>query len=141
MFDRIISICYSLNIMPKPLLIYDGGCNFCKRWIARWKLITGDLVDYSSSQEAAGRFPQIPKENFAQAVQLIEPDGKVTSGAQAVFKTLAAVPGKGGGLWLYENIPGFAGASEWFYGIVARHRGFFSKITVLLWGENLEPPS
>jgi len=106
---------------PKPLLIYDGDCGFCRTWIARWKRVTGDAVDYEPSHRAAPRFPEVPRERFAAAVQLVEPDGTWTQGAEAVFRSLAA--GRGGGwLWAYDHVPGFAPASELLYRLVARQR-------------------
>ena len=112
----------------KPLLIYDGDCHFCKRWIERWKTLTGDAVDYAPSPKPI------------TAVQLTEPDGQTLEGAQAVFKSLD-YGGKGAGLWFYDNFPWFAEASEIFYGLVARHRNFFSKLTDIFWGKNLQPPT
>ena len=71
-----------------PLLIFDGRCGFCRIWIDYWKRLTGDRIDFAPSQEVAGRFPQIPLEAFAEAVQLVRPDGSVARGARAVFETL-----------------------------------------------------
>jgi len=48
--------------MKRPVMIYDGDCHFCTRWIARWRAITGDRVVYRASQEAAKDFPEIPAE-------------------------------------------------------------------------------
>ncbi len=53
---------------PKPLLVYDGDCGFCKLWIARWREITADRIDYAPLQEAAARFPEVPREAFEHAV-------------------------------------------------------------------------
>ena len=39
------------NPPPKPLIIWDGDCHFCRRWIERWSEITGDAVDYATSQK------------------------------------------------------------------------------------------
>ena len=64
------------NPPPKPLMIWDGECHFCKRWIERWREITAGKVDYVTYQEAANRFPEIPIEQFQRAVAFIEPDGK-----------------------------------------------------------------
>ncbi|MCI0612886.1 DUF393 domain-containing protein, partial [bacterium] len=69
----------------KPILIYDGDCGFCKLWIARWKQITADKVDYAPYQEAASQFPQIPEDDFRKSVQFIDADGKISKGAEAVF--------------------------------------------------------
>jgi len=124
----------------RPVLIFDGDCGFCRRWIQRWKRAIGDRVEFVSFQEAGTRFPQIPKAAFAESVHLVEPDGRSSHGAEAVFRALAHAPGRGGWLWAYRRIPGFAVVSEWCYGLVARHRSAFSRLTDLIWGEHLLPP-
>ncbi len=126
--------------IKKPLLIFDGDCNFCRRWVTRWKYLTADKVEYEPYQTAAERFPQIPREKFQAAVQLAETDGAVFAGAEAVFRTLDYAPGMGWWLWMYRRLPGFAGVSEWFYSTVARHRTLFSRLTSLLWGDYFERP-
>ena len=123
----------------KPLLIFDGDCNFCRYWIARWRQITGDAIDYLPFQDAsiAERFPELPRSRFEQAVQLIETDGVVYSGANAVFRSLAY--GKRWPLWTYRHLPGVAPVSEALYGFVARNRTFFSWLTRILWGREAAP--
>jgi lipase maturation factor 1 len=115
----------------KPLLIFDGDCNFCKLWIRRWQKMTGEAVNYLPSQdpEIARRFPEIPHERFQTSVQLIENDGLVYSGAEAVFRTLAKTPGRQWPLRAYQNIPGIASITEAAYGFVAGHRALFSRLT------------
>ena len=126
--------------MDKPLLIFDGDCGFCRVWIARWKRFTHDRVDYAPSQEVGKDFPYIPSEEFQKAVQLIEPDGRRSAGAQAVFRALR-YGGSSGWAWSYEKIPGFASFSEFLYGIVAGHRPTFSTFTQWLWGNPASPVS
>ena len=41
------------NPPAKPLMIWDGECHFCRRWIERWREITRDNVDYEISQNVA----------------------------------------------------------------------------------------
>ncbi|MCI0454035.1 MAG: lipase maturation factor family protein [Candidatus Dadabacteria bacterium] len=130
-----------MNNRTKPLLIYDGDCGFCRRWIAHWQSLTGDRVEYAPFQEIASEFPEIPREEFATSVQLIEPSGKAFSGAEAVFRTLSYAPGKRWMLWMYEKIPGAAPISEWSYRLVAEHRTLFSRATRFLVGQDLEPPT
>jgi len=52
---------------------------FCAIWIRRWQHATGERVDYLPFQDPAItlRFPEIPRSEFATAVQLIEPDASV----------------------------------------------------------------
>jgi len=110
--------------MPeRPLLVYDGDCGFCRRWIARWRHLTGDRVAYAPYQECAARFPEIPLERFRSAVQLRDPDGAWTSGAGAALGALRGVPVLGLAHRLYAFVPPFAAACEGFYRWVAANRG------------------
>jgi len=124
-----------------PLVIFDGDCGFCRFWIGRWKSITQDRVDYAPFQEVAARFPEIPKDAFMRAMQLVEPSGEVFEGALAVFRALAHVPRRGALLWLYRHLPGFAPLAEFSYRLIARHRGAASAVTHALWGKNPQKPA
>jgi lipase maturation factor 1 len=122
-----------------PLLVFDGDCTFCRAWIGYWRRLTGDALSYAPYQEVAERFPQIPRENFARAVQLILPHGEVISAAHAVFRSLAIVPGYASLLWAYLHVPGFAAVTEWGYRRIAANRSFCYRATVFLWGKHPEP--
>jgi predicted DCC family thiol-disulfide oxidoreductase YuxK len=107
--------------LDKPLLIFDGDCGFCRRWVERWKHVTGNQVEYAPSQDVARNFPAVPPEEFRKTVQLIEPNGQRTSAAEAVLRTLRYA-GFPAGSWAYRKVPGFAAAAEFIYGVVAGHR-------------------
>ena len=126
----------------RPLLLYDGDCKFCTLWIHRWQLATGGFVDYLPFQDPRGaeQFPEISHAQFDSAVQLIMPDGSVSSAAEAVCRSLACHPQEQWLLELYQHSPVFVRVSETGYQFVARHRKFFSTLTWLLWGRHLEPP-
>lgn len=126
---------------PRPLLIFDADCGFCRRWIWRWHFLTGPRVDYAPSQEVGHRFPEIPPDEFTNAVQLVEPDGRWTQGAEAVFRALAARPALGWMLWAYEHVPMVSPVTETVYRWVARHRMTASKLTNVMWGNDLTPSS
>jgi lipase maturation factor 1 len=128
---------------PKPLMIFDGDCNFCRRWISRWKQATGDRVEYAPLQEPGllERFPQVRREDCQQAVQLVDTDGNVYAAANAVFRALAFAPHRRWTLWCYQEVPGIKPFTEWFYHLVARHRTAFSLLTRLLWGDHVEVPT
>jgi lipase maturation factor 1 len=124
-----------------PLVIFDGRCGFCRIWIEYWKALTGQRVEYAASQDVGRLYPQIPEENFRESVQLVMPDGQVSSGARAVFTTLTCA---GGWLlrapqWAYEHVPGVAPASEAGYRLIAAHRTFFYHFTRLTFGKRLSP--
>jgi predicted DCC family thiol-disulfide oxidoreductase YuxK len=125
----------------KPLMLFDGDCHFCRRWIERWRETTGGAVDYSPFQEAAAQFPEISREACERAVQLVATDGRVFSGAEAVFRSL----GHGGGpKWparCYEKVPGVAPVTELAYRAVAKNRMLASYGTRLLWGKDVRRPT
>ena len=123
--------------LAKPLMVYDGDCHFCRRWIARWNEITTDQVDYRPLQAAAADFPHIPREEFEREVKLIEPDGRVLGGASAVFQVLAEANGAAIyrlARWLYVNLAIFRAATGSAYRFVARHRTVFSTRDTLALG-------
>jgi hypothetical protein len=68
--------------LPRPLLVFDGDCSFCRAWVEYWKDSTGNRVDYSPFQEV-GEFPHVSHQQFTSAVKLILPDGEVRNGAHA----------------------------------------------------------
>lgn len=116
----------------KPLLIYDGRCGFCRIWIDYWKRLTGDRIAYAPSQEVGDQYPQIAREQFAQAVQLVRPDGSVASGARAVFETLG---------WgsAYESSPLLASITEAAYRVIVPRRSLFYQLTRFTFGTRIEP--
>lgn len=124
----------------KPLLIWDGECHFCRRWIERWREITGDQVDYEISQNVGDRFPEIQREQFDRAVVLVEPDGAVFTGAEAVFRSLRHRSSRKWLAWSYYHVPGFDAVTEGFYKFVAANRQLASFMTRLLWGKDVRPP-
>ena len=129
------------NAPPKPLLIWDGECDFCRLWIERWREITEGKVDYATYQEAAVRFPEIPVDQFTRAMAFIKPDGDVFFAADAVYRSLAYRRSRRLLAWSYDRVPGFAAVSETGYGFIARHRNFASAVTRLLWGNDVRRPT
>jgi len=115
-------------------LLYDGDCSFCRAWVDHWKQFTGDAVACVAMQAAPAEFQRLLEEEDRAAVLLVERDGGIRHGADAVFTTLQIVPSYCWLRWSYEHLPGFAAASEVAYGIVARHRDTALWITRLLWG-------
>jgi predicted DCC family thiol-disulfide oxidoreductase YuxK len=129
------------NPPPKPLMIWDGECHFCRRWIERWREITAGEVEYAPFQEVTERFPEIPREQFQHSVVYIDKTGQVFVAAEAVYQSLRCRRSKKWLWWSYQHIPGFAAVSEFEYRLIARHRGFASAVTRLLWGKDVRPPT
>lgn len=155
---------------PRPLLVYDGKCNFCARWVRRWQSACAGAFDTVPLQDPTlpSRFPELSREQFQKAVHFITPEGTVFTGAEAVFEALGTEPpgaspfvlspedglsAKAGrrapgsltnGAWLldwYRHSPAFARVAETTYEVIARHRVFFSFLTRLFYGRQIEPPS
>src|SRR5215831_4123071 len=129
------------NPPPRPLLIWDGDCDFCRLWIERWREIIMGKVDYITYQTVADRFPEIPADKFNRSLVLIQPDGTAAFAAEAVYRSLAYRRSRKWLSWSYDHVPAFAAVSETGYGFVARHRKFASAVTRLLWGKDVRRPT
>src|SRR5579864_5870685 len=125
----------------KSLLVWDGDCHFCRRWIERWEQATGDAVDYVPFQQIGDRFAEIPREELERAATIIEPDGAVYSGARAVFRALRRRSSRKWLNWSYDHVPGFAAVSESVYKLISQNRRFASVVTRLFWGRDVRPPT
>ena len=121
---------------PRPLVVFDGDCSFCRFWIDRWRRTSGDRLDYAPYQQAASRFPEIPVEEFRRAVGLIRPSGEVLFGAAAVVAARAEVPGRGLWSWSYRRVPGARAVMDLAYRFIANHRNAAFRVTRLLWGRD-----
>src|SRR5580658_565011 len=129
-----------MNVAPSqglPTLVYDGDCAVCRYWVTYWHELTEERVRYRPYQEAAADFPAIPRQEFQRAIQLIERDGQVYSGAAATFRLLRHAPSRGAWWWCYSHLSGFAAMSEWAYAFFARRRVLLQRLSKLLWGPQL----
>ncbi len=135
--------CRALMSQPsrdKPLLVFDADCNFCRLWIDRWKSADLSGIEFVAFQDVAHEFPRLPLEDFKKSLQLIDPQGNVVGGAQAVFTMLSLTRGTRWLLWMYRCVPGVALLSECYYRFVAKRRNAFFRLTRLLWGSNIRIP-
>ncbi len=108
---------------PRPVMVFDGDCGFCRYWVERFRALTGDRVVYRPFQDAAADFPAIPREAFEEAVQFVEPGGRVTSGADAVSRALEYTRGMPRLLGrAYLAVPGGRPLARFVYRWVARNR-------------------
>jgi acetyl esterase len=107
-----------------PVLVYDGSCGFCLRWvrrIQRWD--RSGVIRYLPLQDDAapvvtGRSRQM----LRQAVHFVRSDGTVFAGAAAGRALWAYLPGG----WVPEfvaKLPGVMPAAERVYRFVARRWG------------------
>lgn len=87
------------------------------------------------------RFPELALDSLVGSVHLVEPDGAVYRGAEAVFRTLAQNPREQRLLDWYQHSALFAKLTEVAYSFAAKHRGLFSFLTRLAWGNEVRPAS
>ena len=124
------------NPPSKPLVIWDGDCHFCRRWIERWREQTGNRVEYESSQRIAPRFPEIVSAEFERSLVLVLPSGEVYRGAEAAVRSL----GFARHAWLlriYKDVAAVASISDAAYQFIAKNRQLGSR---LLWGGEVSCP-
>jgi len=122
------------------VLVYDGDCGICKEWVDYWQSLTGHRVDYRPYQEVADQYEGISLESFQQSIQLIEPDGTVSSGAKATYMLYRGIHPYSILSFLYKYLPGFGLLSETGYRFFSGHRGLLAFITHLFWGRHFRPP-
>ena len=122
-----------------PVLVYDGDCSICIEWVNNWHKYTADTVEYLPYQQVASDYPDISLDSFKQSIQFIEPDGTVTSGAEACFRLLKQGTGYRLFYWLYQHLPGFSNLCEIGYTFFSQHRTFLAWVSHLFWGRNFEP--
>jgi predicted DCC family thiol-disulfide oxidoreductase YuxK len=125
----------------KPLMIWEGDCEFCRLWIERWREVTGSAVGYVTFQNVGNGFPEITREQFERAIVYIDDTGRIFSGAEAVYRARACGSSRKWLAWSYDHVPGFAAVSELGYNFIARHRTLAAAVTRLLWGEDVRRPT
>lgn len=111
------------------LMIYDGDCGFCTYWAHRWSEKIGLALEITPLQDEENRPGELATAELEEAVHLVDSDGAVYRGAEAVFRAMALRRRYRVGLWLYRRIPGFRWLSELLYRWVANHRAFVSRWT------------
>ncbi len=105
-------------------LIYDGHCGVCGRLVhvlTRWDRRQQIEVLPSQSPGVAARFPWIPAEAYADAMQLIGPGGRTTQGAAALEELLRILP-RGWMLGWVFNLPLVGWLADKLYRWFARNR-------------------
>lgn len=130
----------ALPLVVKPLLIYDGDCGFCKRWVRRWWARTGERVDYAPYQQPdVLERHGVPPTAARRSVQLVLPDGHRYEGAEAVFRLLMLAPGRHVFARL-GRLPVLRWIAERLYRFIARHRVLASRVDRALFSRPTELP-
>jgi predicted DCC family thiol-disulfide oxidoreductase YuxK len=105
-------------------VVYDGQCKVCGRLV---KLLNAwdreneiEVIPFQNTS-VLDRFPWIPSEAYAEAMQLIGPGGRTWQGGEAIEQLLKILPLGGVFGWTF-SIPGFGNLFGRFYRWFARNR-------------------
>lgn len=107
-----------------PVLVYDGECNFCRRSVERIRKRDAAGAIECVPRQADGltdRYPQLLEGDFNTGMRLIEPDGTVHVGADAMYHVMRELPRWRRLAWLY-NVPGIHWLSRKVYAWIAANR-------------------
>jgi lipase maturation factor 1 len=112
----------------RPVMVFDGDCRFCRRWVARWRRSTKNRVAYIAYQRIGGKYPDLSPESCEQAVQFRESSGQIHGGADAVVRLFDyGLPGGRAARLILSQPP-----IIWFlragYRIIAKRRSLFSRL-------------
>ena len=105
-------------------VVYDGVCKVCNRLVTLLNTWDRDnqieTVPFQNTSVHA-RFPWIPAEAYAEAMQLIGPGGQTWQGAAAIEQLLNILP-RGEWLGWAFKVPFMSNALDRFYRWFARNR-------------------
>lgn len=110
------------NGRTQPALVYDGDCAFCTACANAVERIATD-VDVVAWQLADLDELGITAEQAAEAVRLVEPDGAVRTGHEAIAGVLEAAGGVWRPLGRVLVQPGVSWLAARAYAAVAANRG------------------
>ncbi len=122
-----------------PVVVFDGDCTFCRRWIRRYWNIKHDGIAWSPYQSAASQFPAISEDQFREAMHVVEPDGTFRRGAAAFFRLQQLVGLRSWPLWMHDRIAPFRMITDMLYRFTARHRGGADRASALVHGQVAAP--
>ena len=108
------------------VLLFDGHCVFCRRQAHRLKRWTGIIIVDFQVPFALDAFPGVTYEACMNRLHLVDGEGRVWAGVEAVVHTLARKPW--GELAYVYYAPFVRLFCDFWYGWAGRHR-------YLLWGK------
>jgi predicted DCC family thiol-disulfide oxidoreductase YuxK len=105
------------------VIIYDGTCSFCIRWVNRIiRLDTHHRFIYipNHTPDLAGRYPQLANVDLDASMYFIDEKGDLFSGAEAFHEVALRLPAVRPVAWLFK-LPFAQQAYRW----IAAHRLHF----------------
>jgi predicted DCC family thiol-disulfide oxidoreductase YuxK len=113
----------------RPIVVYDGQCAFCRSSIDRIRRRDRHQQFCYVPREAPGleeRFPAVAEGDFNAGMRLIEPDGTIHVGSDAIFHIASHLPWFRWFAWTYK-LPVFGFVTRKCYAWVAANRMKLSK--------------
>lgn len=124
----------------RPLVLFDTDCGFCRRWVGRWQLNTGGRVRFAPGDWWHRLAYGIRKADMKRAMQLVEPSGRVSQGAEAVFRMLTWSPRRGTRVAARLGLlPGVLHVARGVYAVIARNRRPAARVDSWLFGRTVGP--
>jgi predicted DCC family thiol-disulfide oxidoreductase YuxK len=107
-------------------VIYDGECGYCRKQMNRMRgrdFRRQFAFVPSGAPDLIERFPQLAGEDFNLGLRMVEPDGRVHVGADAVYQVARRLSGTRWIAWVFRA-PGIAWLARRVYAKIAarRHR-------------------
>lgn len=110
-------------------VVYDGECGVCRRSVEllrRWDTEGRLRLLPFQSPGVMARYPAISEREFREAVQVVAPDGRHWSGADAVERALERTPKGRRVAWLFK-LPLARPIARRVYRWVARNRSLVGR--------------
>jgi predicted DCC family thiol-disulfide oxidoreductase YuxK len=113
-------------VLNRPVLLYDGDCGFCRRWVRRlqrWDRHKAIEYVAAADRGAVVGLPPLSDAALDRAMHLVTSDGRVHPGARALPALLPLLPG-GRLLMPLMRVPGVQPLADRVYAWAAarRHR-------------------
>ncbi len=108
----------------RSVVVYDGECPFCLKQVERMKRRdTAGAFEYAPRQSEGleQRFPKLAEGDFNSGMRLVNRDGSIEVGADAVYQIARRLSGWKLVAWLYR-VPVLKSIFRSGYGLVAKYR-------------------
>lgn len=111
-------------MLTRPVLLYDGDCAFCRKWVTRIRRRDPRAsIELLPSRDRRTRpdLPPLADADLERAMHLVLPDGRVLAGGAAIPEIVRRLRG-GALLRLPFLVPGVPRLTGWLYRRIAERR-------------------
>ena len=112
------------TLRRRSILVYDGHCSFCRRWVARIaRMDRSDTFEFVARQTEGltERFPKLVEGDFNTGMRLITPDDAIHVGADSAYQIVRRLRYWRRIAWLY-HVPGIHWLTRAVYTWIAANR-------------------